>query len=89
VRSADSPEDDYLAGRSREEIREERELAAALALARRWEVPASAYDPNSPEPEPRPEPCSHCRGTGIAHRLARIDEDDVCTWCFGSGEVED
>lgn len=36
MRSADSPEDDYLAGRSRDEIREERELAATLALARRW-----------------------------------------------------
>lgn len=86
MRSADSPEDDYLASRSRDEIREERELAATLALARRWEVPASAYDPNSPEPDQRSEPCSHCHGTGIARAFGRDGVEDACAACWGSGD---
>ena len=87
MRSADSPEDDYLAGRSREEIREERELAATLALARRWEVPASAYDPDSPEPEQRAlagrdQGLGDPTELGLAHQPAERGQHDLCAGLY-------
>ena len=59
---------------------------SACPIPRDQEVPVSAYDPDSPEPEPR-EKCSHCDGTGLARSWSAETRGDVCTWCWGGGDA--